>query len=139
MRRVEAREQLMQMIFQMEAQQDFSKEKKTKYLELFVKPSNQNDYINMLYSFISENLKELDKQIEQCSNNWKLNRIAKVDLAVLRLATAEIFYMKDIPIKVSANEAVTLAKKFGGEDSGTFVNGVLGTIVRKLPKEKKED
>ena len=62
--------------------------------------------------------------------NWKLNRISKVNLSVLRLAFYEIDFFEDIPYKVTANEAVKLAKKYGGNESGAFVNGVIGTFLK---------
>lgn len=132
MGRSEARELLMQMIYQMEAQQDFSIALKDKFVELNVKSSKQDEYFNFAYLCISNNLKEIDEKIEKATNNWKLSRIAKVDLAVLRLASAELIYMDDVPKKVAINEAIELSKKFGSEESGKFVNGVLGKLVTQL-------
>jgi N utilization substance protein B len=67
------------------------------------------------------------------AENWKIERIAKVDLAILRLSIGEIMYM-DIPVSVSINEAVELAKKFGTDDSAKFINGVLGKVSREMSK-----
>lgn len=73
---------------------------------------------------------EVDEHIERHSTKWKKNRISRVALAILRLSAFELLYANDIPDKVSINEAVELAKKFGSEEDGSFVNGVLGAIVR---------
>lgn len=78
----------------------------------------------------TERRAEVDEQIELHSTKWKKNRISRVALAILRLSAYELLYAGDIPDKVSINEAVELAKKFGTEDDGAFVNGVLGGVVR---------
>ena len=73
---------------------------------------------------------DCDRTIEVNLRGWKLSRLPKVTLAILRLAVAEILYCDDIPDSVSVNEAVELAKKYGGEEAPKFVNGLLGTVVR---------
>ena len=77
-----------------------------------------------------EHLEEIDRLIEFHTTGWKKDRIAKVDLAILRLAIYEIVFNNEIPDGVAANEAIELAKKFSTEESGSFVNGVLGKIIR---------
>ncbi|MBW1614477.1 MAG: transcription antitermination factor NusB [Deltaproteobacteria bacterium] len=79
-------------------------------------------------------LKELDNLISKTSQNWRLERIARVDRSILRLAVYELLYRGDIPPKVSINEAVDLGKKFGTEESGAFINGILDTIYTSLSK-----
>lgn len=73
---------------------------------------------------------ESDKIIEKYAKGWKLSRISKVALSIMRLAIFEMFYRDEIPVSVSIDEAVELAKKYGGEDDSSFVNGVLGGIAR---------
>jgi len=68
--------------------------------------------------------------LEEASENWRVERMAESDLAVLRLAIAEMKYMEDVPESVAINEAVNLSKKYGGENSSVFVNGVLGGIAK---------
>lgn len=77
-----------------------------------------------------QHMEEIDKLIEFHTTGWKKERIAKVDLAILRLAIYEIVFNNEIPDSVAANEAIELAKKYSTEESGGFVNGVLGTIIR---------
>ena len=77
-----------------------------------------------------DHTEECDRQIEANLRGWKLSRLPKVTLAILRLALAEILFCDDIPDSVSVNEAVELAKKYGGEEAPKFVNGLLGTVVR---------
>ncbi len=135
MRRTEARELFMQLLFQMEVQNDYSSDIKERFIKEHMKDSNQLDYFNTLFKHVTENLPAIDRIIEDCSENWKLSRMAKVDLAVLRLSAAEIFYIDNVPDSVSINEAVDIAKKFGGEDSGKFINGILGKVVRSKDAE----
>ena len=81
---------------------------------------------------VQKNCSELDAVIEKYSANWKLSRIASVDKNVLRLAIYELLYREDIPKKVTLNEAVEIAKRFGTEESGAFVNGILDNIAKNI-------
>ncbi len=80
---------------------------------------------------------ELDQKIEEASRNWRVDRMAKVDRNVLRLAVYELTRCPGTPRKVILNEAVELAKKFGSEESGAFINGILDKIAHSLPAETK--
>jgi N utilization substance protein B len=91
---------------------------------------DEKEYIEVVLRGINENLKNIDEQILSNLKNWTLSRIAKIDLAILRLAVYEINYMKEIPVKVTANEAVELAKTYGNNDSKSFVNGVIANIIK---------
>jgi len=73
---------------------------------------------------------DIDELIEKNSIGWRINRISKVALAILRLAICEILYIPDVPVSVSINEAVELCKKYGAEEDAPFVNGILGSISR---------
>ena len=79
--------------------------------------------------------KEIDNLITTYATDWPLEQITIVDRNVLRIGTYELKYSSDIPSKVAINEAIEMAKKFGGESSGKFVNGVLGAIFRQLEAE----
>ncbi len=78
---------------------------------------------------IIEKISELDKKIEEVTQGWKKNRIGKAELTIIRLAFYEMKYDEDVPVSVAINEAVELSKKFGGEDSAGFVNGILAKMV----------
>ena len=84
--------------------------------------------------YILSNLENIDKVILSKLKNWTMQRISKIDLAILRLAIYELLYIHDIPEKVTANEAVELAKTYGSNDSKSFVNGVLAKVI-----ESKEE
>lgn len=98
-----------------------------------------DDYGRTLLSGITEKKVALDKHISEASNNWSLDRMPSVDRSILRLATYEILFMDEIPVSVAINEAVNLAKKFGGDDSPRFVNGILGRIAHVEVKEVADD
>ena len=85
-----------------------------------------------------ENEAVLDEQIEKHIRGWKMSRLSKVSLALLRLAIYELMFEQEIPVSVSINEAVDLAKKYGGAEDAPFINGVLGSVVKELHPEKKE-
>lgn len=84
-----------------------------------------------------EHLAELDALIESKLKNWKLSRISKVSLAILRMAAFELQYVADVPMSVTINEAVELAKQYASEDDYAFVNGVLGAIAKEYHLENK--
>jgi len=86
---------------------------------------------------IAEKQTELDILIEKYSQKWKISRLSKVNLALLRLAVYEMAFDDSIPVSVSINEAVELCKKYGGEDDYTYLNGVLGSYAKDLEAAKK--
>ena len=94
---------------------------------------NENDRIFFmeLTKGAIENLDKINEVIKDNLKSWNINRIAKTDLAILQLAVYEILYREDIPDSVVINEAVDLGKEYGTDDSGSFINGVLGRIVRE--------
>lgn len=89
-----------------------------------------NEYIHDKIGFIMDKLEEIDGAIDGVSEGWKISRMSKVDLTIIRLAYYEIKFDEDIPVGVAINEAVELAKKFGGDDSPSFVNGILAKLVK---------
>ena len=86
-------------------------------------------YINSKSKGILEHIDEIDALINEKSTGWKTSRMAKVDLSIIRIAVYEIKYEDDIPFKVSVNEAVELAKKYGADESPAFVNGILAKFA----------
>lgn len=93
--------------------------------------SNDIEYAEEVIKGTIEELQTIDKLIQGNITGWTKDRIVKVDLAVLRLALYEILFRDDIPDSVAINEAIELAKKYSTDESGSFVNGVLGKIVRE--------
>lgn len=87
------------------------------------------DYIKSLLNGIQEKEEFLNEKIEASLTNWKLNRISKINMAILKIAVFEIFFIEEIPDKVSVNEAIELAKVYSDEKSPAFINGAIGNII----------
>jgi len=90
---------------------------------------DEMSYFKKKFYLIVDNLEEIDKLLEQTATGWKLSRMGKIDLVLLRLAVYEIKYDEEIPDKVAINEAIELAKIYGGDSSPSFVNGILAKIM----------
>ena len=135
MTRKEARELMMQVFFQMEACNDFDVNNRETYLSQDVVRS-QRDYCNELHSLLCNKKAEVDEMLESYSS-WKLNRMPKTDVAVLRVSACEMVYL-NIPAAVSINEAVDLAKMYGTEDSAKYVNAILGKVAANCTKGNEE-
>ncbi len=132
MNRSELREHVFQLLFRVEFN---SMEDMAEQEELFVTGSEQlekskdADFVRDKYERIAEKLPEIDKMINEQTVGWDTSRIAKVDLAILRLAIYELKFDESVPTGVAINEAVELAKKFGQDGSPSFVNGVLAKFA----------
>ena len=94
--------------------------------------AGEESFITGLVEGVTNACREIDELLSRFSSEWTLNRMAATDRSILRLALYEILYREDIPVEVSVNEAVELAKKYGEEDSGRFVNGILGALIKEL-------
>ena len=133
MNRSSIREQAFKLLYSLEIQKDMNKEEQ---VDLYLESNNIKDeeavsYIKDAIIGIETNKKDIDEKIIQnLKSNWKLERVSKIDLTILRLAIYEIKY-KELPYKVAINEAVELAKKYGEDTSKNFVNGILASIVNK--------
>lgn len=92
-------------------------------------------YIKGVVHGVKDNISQIDDLIKSKLNKWTIDRISKINLAILRLSVYEIVFNESIPDKVAVNEAVELAKKYGGEESRSFINGVLGNIISDKNKE----
>ncbi|HHV28606.1 transcription antitermination factor NusB [Acetivibrio mesophilus] len=136
-----SREIAMKLLYQLEIQKDSKEEQVSNTLEQHDLNDKDREYTLDIVDGVFDNREEIDRTIEKYSKGWRLSRISKVDLAILRLGIYEICYRKDIPFTVSINEAVELAKNYSGEESGSFVNGILGKVakVKLLPVDGNED
>ncbi|SHJ65489.1 transcription antitermination factor NusB [Tepidibacter formicigenes] len=129
-----SRELAMKLFYQIEMTKDYTIERVEDFIEENSHENFDKDYILNVGSKFIENKDEVDEFITKYSKGWKLDRIAKVDLSIIRLAIVELIYREDIPFKVSINEAVELAKKYANEDSSSFINGVLGSVLNDTQK-----
>ncbi|GBU06007.1 hypothetical protein FAEUMB_25480 [Faecalimonas umbilicata] len=131
MGRSELREHIFRILFRIEFQpKEEMEEQLALYLEeLESAKDTEKEYIRIKYAAIAEKVEMIDEKINASVTGWKTSRMGKVDLTILRLAVYEIEWDEEVPQGVAINEAVELAKRYGGEESPSFINGVLGKIV----------
>lgn len=140
--RKRTREIAMELLYQSTMNEKSAEELMDDYFE-----DNQDDlmedtdmeYLTDVLEGVLKNKEALDTFIEKYLVKWKLSRISKINLSILRLGTYELLYKKDIPQKVSISEAVEIAKKFSDETSGAFINGVLDKISKTEEEISTED
>jgi transcription antitermination protein NusB len=109
-------------------------------LEEFASGAEDADFAKELIKGVIDNQEEIDRTITETAPEWPLDQITNVDRNVLRLGIYELMFTKETPPKVAINEAVEMGKRFGGESSGKFVNGVLGTLYKKMfPNQEPEE
>jgi N utilization substance protein B len=141
MNRRKSRELAMKLLFQMDVNKEEYKEVLSNVhenIEDYVKDEEEDidlkdldmKYITRILSGVEANRELIDTEIEKYLLNWKLNRISKIDLAIMRICTYEIIFEVDIPNSASINEAIELAKKYSDEKSVSFINGVLDKIIK---------
>lgn len=130
MNRARSREVVMEIMYQMEIHKIYEMDDMEKFLVHYEEVLDL-PYIHRLVELWLTNRVEVEAKITEHLKGWKLDRIAKIDLAILRLGITELIYADDIPRKVSINEAVNLAKKYVDEKSGKFVNGVLSHFAEE--------
>ena len=116
--------------------------------EYYGKLSDENDvyadrpskvqmaYIDNVVAGVTNRMDDLNEQIQKYSIGWDVSRISRLARTIMQLAIFEILYVADVPTGVAVSEAVRIAKKYDGDDTGAFVNGILGSFARSLPKEE---
>ena len=127
----------MQALFQIEMTQDHSREAVELFCKHFRVPKNAKSFFLRLVEGVTEFQHEIDSLITSFSENWKINRMSRADRNIMRIAVYELLFCDDIPPKVSINEAIDIGKKYGTEESGAFINGILDSIRISLEKEKR--
>lgn len=134
MNRKRSREIAMELLFGM----TLSKNTLEETIETFIEDYEMNlktidlEYIKGILAKVEENITVIDQNIEEALTNWKIDRVSKVNISILRLAIAEMLYVEDVPEKVAINEAIELTKKYSDEKSVSFVNGVLDKAFKSL-------
>jgi N utilization substance protein B len=125
----------MQAIFEMDHRDGSDAEATVRY-HFEDQPGNE-DQVRFALELVNgtlEHREEIDREIENSSTNWRLEQMAGVERAVLRLALFELLFSPDVPVKAAINESIELAKTFGGDEAGRFVNGVLGRVASHLSR-----
>ena len=134
MKRQKSREKAMELLFSME----LSKNTYEETIETFIEDYEMDlktidvDYIKNVVKVVTDNLEDIDSRIVNALVNWKLDRVSKVNLTILRLAVGEMLFVDDVPGSIAINEAVELTKKYSDEKSTSFVNGVLDKVLKTL-------
>jgi len=131
-----ARESALQVMFQV----DMAKVEHEQALEYifaeFAVPESSQKFARFLITGTLARLQEIDQILQFASKEWNIDRMANVDRNIMRLAVFELFYCPDIPGNVTVNEAIELAKTYSGEESGKFVNGILGGLLARAGKSR---
>jgi len=136
-RRTRARERALQALYQIDVAAEGIDDALAAFWRSFEPVEHEvKDLAEALVRGVAEHRRQVDEAIEEASSNWRLDRMARVDRNVLRLAVYELL-RTDVPVKVVINEAIELGKKFGSESSGAFVNGVLDKVAGGLPADRR--
>jgi len=98
----------------------------------FEAPANARDFATLLVTGTLAHVDEVDNAIRHCSDNWSIERMARVDKSILRMAIYEMLYLHEIPPKATLNEAIDLGKRYGSENSGSFINGILDAFYSRI-------
>lgn len=133
MLRTELREHIFKMLFQVEFNDSAAMAENMNYYFETLEDAEEKDkqYIQNKYEAVVSHTEEIDELLNENATGWKTTRMNKVDLSILRLAVYEIKWDENVPDKVAINEAVELAKRFGGDSSPSFVNGVLAKFAKQ--------
>ncbi len=135
MKRRKAREHALQILFQLDIRKEKPSAAVLKHFWAEYKTDEEiRNFAEEIVKGTYKHLSKINDLIHQCAKNWSLDRMAVVDRNVLRMAIYEILYRIDIPTSVTINEAIEIAKKFGTDESGAFVNGILDRVARLTGK-----
>ena len=134
-----ARELALQALYQMETTGNLSPRGPDLFWNHFDSSSRSREFAERLIAGAVEHRDVIDPLIEQAAENWKLDRMPRVDRNILRVATYELLFCPDIPVNVSIDEAIEVGKRYGSEESPTFINGVLDQVSNANTVRRGED
>ena len=134
-RRRKSREFALQALYQLNILKQDAAALLTQFQEHFLPDGEADEFLRRLVLGVLKHCEELDRLIERYSENWRLDRINVIDRNILRIALFELLYCEDIPPKVTINEAIDLGKRYGSEDSGSFINGILDRIQSEVVRK----
>jgi transcription antitermination protein NusB len=139
-KRTKARERAVQALYQIDVAATDLDEALSRFWKSFEPVEREvMEVAEALVRGVAEHRRAIDDAIESVSTNWRLDRMARVDRNILRLAVHEMLHRPEVPVKVAINEAIELGKKYGSESSGAFINGVLDKIAQSLPPARRAD
>jgi transcription antitermination protein NusB len=128
--RRKGRELALQALYQVEMTGDETAAALDRFLNHFEGSAKAREFARRLVSGVISQRAEIDRLIAQSTEHWKLDRMAKVELTILRMATYELVFCPDIPANVSLDEAIEIGKRFGSEESAAFINGILDQVAQ---------
>jgi N utilization substance protein B len=131
-KRRRSREFALQVLYQLEILKQDPTKVLTTTKENFLTKDHDFEFAERIVLGIQKNINEIDSLIKRYSEHWRLDRMTIIDRNILRMALFELLYCDDIPPKVTLNEAVSLGKKYGTEESGSFINGILDRIQKEV-------
>jgi len=133
--RRKSREFALQVLYQLNISKQDPLTALTQFREHFLSDEEADAFQNRLVLGVLEHCSELDQLIERYSENWRLDRINLIERNILRMAIFELLFCEEIPPKVTINEAIDLGKRYGSEDSGSFINGILDRIQHEVVRK----
>ncbi|MCP4652547.1 MAG: transcription antitermination factor NusB [Candidatus Omnitrophica bacterium] len=137
--RSKAREVSLHLLYQVEITKGDFASIFQKYIKNDPQRQEVEDFSHSIFGGVEDNLSAIDSVIKKHVKNWEIGRMAIIDRNILRIACFELLYLDEVPPKVSINEAIELAKRFGDVDSPRFVNGILDKIYKTERKDKEDN
>jgi N utilization substance protein B len=134
--RTQAREAALQILYQADATGDPVDEASALYWDNFAPSEDVREFTNALVDGVKAHMEEIDALIVRASINWRLDRMPRVDRNVLRIAVYELLHTPEVPVAVAINEAIEIGKKFGTEESGSFINGILDRVASETGRSQ---
>ena len=131
-KRRRSREFALQVLYQLEITKQGALQAMVQLRENFSPEEGEDEFAKRIVLGVMEHRQEIDRLIKERSENWRLDRMTIIDRNILRIAIFELLYCGDIPPKVTLNEAIDLGKRYGSEESGSFINGILDRIQNEV-------
>jgi N utilization substance protein B len=134
-KRRKSRESALQVLYQLDITKQGDAKAVTQRGQYFSSSEGTDEFAKRIVLGVLDHFREIDQLIERFSKNWRLDRMTLIDRNILRMAICELLYCSEIPPKVTLNEAIDLGKRYGSEDSGSFINGILDRIQKEAIKK----
>jgi N utilization substance protein B len=131
-KRRRSREFALQVLYQLEITKQGALKAMVQLKENFSPEEGEDEFAKQIVMGVVERRQEIDRLIEERSENWRLDRMTIIDRNILRIAIFELLYCSEVPPKVTLNEAIDLGKRYGSEESGSFINGILDRIQNEV-------
>ena len=134
-KRRRSRESALQVLYQLDIKKQDATRTIAQWKDYFSPNEERDEFVERIVLGVLKHCMEIDRLIEQYSENWRLDRMSVIDRNILRMAAFELLYCEEIPPKVTLNEAIDLGKRYGSGDSGSFINGILDRIQNEFVRK----